>query len=274
MKRKIGNRLFTFFFLVWVLFWILWMPVWMNIIVGESITVPLFDYVGYLLRNPPLLGFLILLVGLAYEMFKPSLNLERDKNWKWTVAGVFLLLVIVTMVIVQEVWIPYKGGYSIFGTRSFEFPAGSGNVHAWPQLLYDFIFTHCTDTTVLALLFGLLFLTKSTPQTSRSYEIMLLGAIIWEAAMLLGHSSFLIFNVDPTTGYYSRFTRMELLAQPWFHWDFWSELIILAGAIWLLAKGKGVSGDANMFKKSKLTRVLIILLLVFFVLLGFFRPGQ
>ena len=269
--EKIGNRLFALFFSAAVLFWILWMPIWENIIIGGT---PPFDYGAHLLQNPPLIGFLIALIGLAYELFRPSLNLKRDKSRNWTSAGVFLLLVVVSMIVVQEIWMPYKNGYSIFGMRSVEFPDGTGNVHAWPQLLYDFLTVHSTDTTVFALLFGFLFLTKSTPQTSKSYEMMLIGAAVYEAAMMIGHFVFLIFNIDVAMGYYSRFTRMELLTQYWFHWDFWSQFVILACSIWLLVKGKGVSGDANMFKKSYLTKGLIILLFVFFILLGFIRPGK
>jgi len=56
---------------------------------------------------------------------------------------------------------------------------------------------------------------------------------------MFGHFSFLVFNIDPTGGYYSRFSRIELLSQYWFQWDFWSELVILVGASWLLLRGKG-----------------------------------
>ena len=226
---NISNRVFAFIFFAIVLLLLLWMPTWTKINLGD---VPSISY------SPPWIGFLIILIGLAYEIFRPSLNLKRDASWKWMLAGGFLLLIILIMVIVQEVWLPYKQGYSIFGMRSFEFPAGSSNISVWPQLLWDLLNVHSTDTTVLALLFGTLFLTRSTPQTSKSYKLILIGAIIFTAFLMLGHFSFLIFNIDPTGGYYSRFTRMELLSQYWFQWDFWSELVILVGALWLLFKGK------------------------------------
>ncbi len=133
---------------------------------------------------------------------------------------------------------PYKHGYSVFGRRSFELPLGTDNIHVWPQLLWDFLNIHSTDTTVLALLFGVMFLTKSTPQTSRSYKLILIGAVIFTAFLILGHFSFLIFGKDPTGGYYSRFTKIELLSQWWFQCDFWLELVILVGALRLLFKGK------------------------------------
>ena len=226
---NISNRVFAFIFFAIVLLLLLWMPTWTKINLGD---VPSISY------SPPWIGFLIILIGLAYEIFRPSLNLKRDASWKWMLAGGFLLLIILIMVIVQEVWLPYKQGYSIFGMRSFEFPAGSSNISVWPQLLWDLLNVHSTDTTVLALLFGTLFLTRSTPQTSKSYKLILIGAIIFTAFLMFGHFSFLVFNIDPTGGYYSRFSRIELLSQYWFQWDFWSELVILVGALWLLFKGK------------------------------------
>jgi len=60
---------------------------------------------------------------------------------------------------------------------------------------------------------------------------------------MFGHFSFLISGVDQTGGYYSRFTRLELLSQYWFQWDFWSELVILIGALWLLFKGKRLAAS-------------------------------
>ena len=229
MNNIISNRIFAFIFLTIVLLLLLWMPTWTKINVGDATGV---------VYSPPWIGFLVILIGLAYEMFRPSLNLKRDTNWKWILAGVFLFLVILTMIVVQEIWMPYKQGYSVFGMKSFEFPLGSGDISVWPQLLWDFLNVHFTDTTVLALLFGILFLTKSTPQTSRSYKMILIGAIIFTAFLMLGHFSFLISGIDPTGGYYSRFTRIELLSQYWFQWDFWSEFVILVGALWLLFKGK------------------------------------
>lgn len=224
-----SNRIFAFIFFAIVLFLLLWMPTWTKINVGDT------SSISY---GPPWIGFLIILIGLAYEMFRPSLNLKRDTNWKWILAGGFLFLIILTMIFVQEIWEPYKQGYSVFGMKSFEFPLGTGNISVWPQLLWDFLNVHSTDTTVLALLFGILFLTMSTPQTSKSYKLILIGAVIFTAFLMFGHFSFLISGTDPTGGYYSRFTRIELLSQYWFQWDFWSEMVILVGALWLLFKGK------------------------------------
>lgn len=233
---KTSNRIFASIFFAMVLLLLLWMPTWTKINLGD---VPSISY------GPPWIGFLFILIGLAYEIFRPSLNLKRDTDRKWVLAGVFLFLIILTMIIVQEIWLPYKQGYSVFGMRSFGFPLGTSNIHVWPQLLFDFLNIHYTDTTVLALLFGILFLTRSTPQTSKSYRTILIGAVIFTAFLMLGHFSFLIFNIDPTGGYYSRFTRIELLSQYWFQWDFWSELVILVGALRLFFKGKGLAAVAK-----------------------------
>ncbi len=226
---NISNRIFASIFLAIVLLLLLWIPTWTKINVGDSPGV---------VYSPPWIGFLVILIGLAYEIFRPSLNLKRDTNWKWILAGAFLFLIVLIMIFVQEIWMPYKDGYSVFGMRSFELPLGTGNIHVWPQLLWDFLNVHFTDTTVLALLFGVLFLTKSTPQTSRSYKLILIGAVIFTAFLMLGHFSFLISGADPTGGYYSRFTKMELLNQWWFQCDFWFEFVILVGALWLLFRGK------------------------------------
>ena len=223
------NRVFAFIFFVIVLLLLLWMPTWTKINVGDAPGV---------IYSPPWIGFLVILIGLAYEIFRPSLNLKRDTNWKWILAGVFLFLIVITMIVVQEIWMPYKQGYSVFEMRNFELPPGTGNIYVWPLFLWDFLNILLNDTTVLALLFGILFLTKSTPKTSRSYKLILIGAVIFTAFLMFGHFAFLIFNIDPTGGYYSRFTRIELLNQWWFQWDFWSELVILVGALWLLFKGK------------------------------------
>ena len=233
---NISNRIFAFIFFVIVLLLLLWMPTWTKINVGDAPGV---------VYGPPWIGFLVILIGLAYEIFRPSLNLKRDTNWKWILAGVFLFLIIITMIVVQEIWMPYKQGYSVFGMKSFEFPLGTSNILVWPQLLWDFLNILLNDTTVLALLFGSLFLTRSTPKTSRSYKLILIGAVIFEAFLMFGHFLFLIFGMDPTGGYYSRLTRMELLSQYWFQWDFWSELVILVGALWLLFKGKRPVAGAN-----------------------------
>ena len=227
--NNISNRVFAFIFFVIVLLLLLWMPTWTKINVGD---------VPGVVYSPPWIGFLFILAGLTYEIFKPNLNLKRDANWKWILAGGFLFLIIMTLIIVQEVWMPYKDGYSIFSMKSFELPLGTSNISVWPQLLWDFLNVHFTDTTVLALLFGILFLTKSTPQTSKSYKLILIGAVIFTMFLMLGHFSFLISGIDPTGGYYSRFTRIELLSQYWFQLDFWSELVILVSALWLLFKGK------------------------------------
>ena len=226
---KISNRIFAFIFFAIVLLLLLWMPTWTKINVGDA---------PGIVYSPPWIGFLVILIGLAYEMFRPSLSLKRDTNRKWILAGVSLFLIILTMIFVQDIWMPYKHGYSIFGMRSFEFPLGSGNIIVWPQLLFDFLNTHFTDTTVLSLLFGILFLTKSTPQTSKSYKFILIGALIFTAFLMFGHFLFLIFGKDPTGGYYSRFTRLELLTKYWFQLDFWSEFVIIVSALWLLLKGK------------------------------------
>ena len=116
---------------------------------------------------------------LGIRNIQAKLEFEKRHELEMDFSGSFSFLIIITMIVVQEIWLPYKDGYSVFGMKSFELPLGTGNIHVWPQLLWDFLNVHSTDTTVLALLFGILFLTKSAPQISRSYKLILIGGVIF-----------------------------------------------------------------------------------------------
>jgi len=231
---KVANRLFALFFFVAVGLWVIWQPIMWNI-TGEEIPITAW-YHGYLIYATVMVGYPIVLLGLAYEICWPSLNFEWDRDWRWISVSVFLLLVAVTIILVQAILKPFDPGYSLFGLTEFEFPRGSGRVYVWPNYLWELFGTFCMETTSFSLLFGLLFMTKSTPQTSKGYKIMLIGAIAFEILPMLTY--FLLFFMGVGVGPYVGMTRMQLLTTYWFHWDFWSELAILVSAVYLLKKGK------------------------------------
>ncbi len=229
--KHIKNRAFALFFAIIIFLWMVWSPIWTDVLFGP-VNAPGWPYL-----DPFHLAFFIVVVGLLYEFYKPSLNFELDKNKKWTAAGIFLLA-IAAIVVISIMFLEIdEPGKNIFGSRTFEYPIGSGQTHIWPNLLWEFLSVFCMETVSFSLLFGILFMTRSAPQKSKSYKIMLIGVVAVELFFfLLFYLPFFITGVGQSN--LTGLTRAELLQQYWFHWDFWSELVILAGAIWLLVKGK------------------------------------
>ncbi len=229
--EKIKNRLFALFFFVIILLWIIWSSIWTEVQFGP-VNAPGWPYL-----DPFHITLFIVVIGLLYEVYRPTLNFEFDKNKKWTAAGIFLLAVAVIVVISIMFLEIDEPGQNIFGNRTFEYPLGSGQIHVWPNLLFEFLSVFCMETVSFSLLFGILFMTKSNPQKSKSYKIMLIGAIAVELFFFIGfYLPFFITGVGQAN--FTGLTRMRLLQQYWFHWDLWSELVIFIGAIWLLKKGK------------------------------------
>ena len=223
--------MFALFFAIIIFLWIIWSSIWTEILFGP-VNAPGWPYL-----DPFHITLFIVVVGLLYEIYRPSLDFKFNKNKKWTAAGIFLLAIAVIVVISIAFLEIDEPGQNIFGDRTFEYPIGSGQIHVWPNLLFEFLTVFCMETVSLSLLFGILFMTKSTPQESKSYKIMLIGAVAVELFFfLLFYLPFFITGVGQAN--LSGLTRMELLTSYWFHWDLWSEFVILIGAIWLLRKGK------------------------------------
>lgn len=226
----IKNRIFALFFAMIIFLWIIWSSIWTEVQFGP-VNVPGWPYL-----TPFHFTLFIVVVGLLYEAYSPSLDFKFNNNKRWTAAGIFLLSIAVIVVISIAFLEIDEPGQDIFGDRTFEYPRGSGQIHAWPNLLFEFLTVFCMETVSLSLLFGILFMTKSTPQKSRSYKIMLIGAMAVELFFFLGfYLPFFITGVGQAN--LSGLTRIELLTSYWFHWDFWSEFVILIGALWLLRKG-------------------------------------
>ena len=95
------------------------------------------------------------------------------------------------------------------------------------------------ETSSFALLFGILFLTRSTPQRSPSYRVILIGAVLFEALLpLLTYALAAVGIYGGGPAQYKNFWT-EAVPTLWFWWDLTSELVIFGGAFWLLKKGKG-----------------------------------
>ena len=238
--KYIKNRIFALFFAIIIFLWMAWSPIWTEVQFGPV------DAPGWPYLDPFHITFFIVVVGLLYEVYRPSLDFKFNKNKEWTAAGIFLLATAAIVVISIAFLEIDEPGQNIFGDRTFEYPKGSGQIHVWPNLLFEFLTVFCMETVSFSLLFGILFMTRSAPQRSKSYKIMLIGAIAVELFFfLLFYLPFFITGVGQAN--LTGLTRTELLQQYWFHWDFWSELVILVGAIWLLKKGKL---DLNSNKKT------------------------
>jgi len=255
------NRVFALFFFILIAIQVLWAPIKNSVFMNIPPSTLLSEYI-----NPFNLAFLIVLVGLLYEMYHPTLNFELDKNRKWRAIGIFLFVVAAIVIVVEMFWQPYNPGYSFLGSATFEYPGGSGNFHTLPIPLLSFLNIICMETVSFSLLFGFLFMTKSTPQTSKSYKIMLVGAVALEVLFFI--LSYLLFFVTGMgMGVYSGLTRMELLTKYWFHWDFWSELVILVSAIWLLKRGKEHLHQTRPWTPQEKRFVSIFIVLALFVTL-------
>lgn len=268
--KKIINRIFALFFAVIIFLWIIWNPIW------DEVTTHFVSSLGYPLSifwiSTPDVNFFnffnlflfIIVFGLLYEVYRPTLNFEFNKNKKWTAAGIFLIAISIIVIISIMFLEIDEPGQSIFVDRTFVYPSGSVQIHVWPNLLWEFLSVFCMETVSLSLLFGILFMTKSTPQKSKSYKIMLIGAIVLELFIFIAfYLKFFITGQGESI--YSGYTRIKLLQQYWFHWDFWSELVILISAIWLLKKGKEYAPQIPWTPQEKRFVSIFIVLVLFII---------
>jgi len=121
--------------------------------------------------------FLIITVGLLIEAWKPSLDFTFRRDRRWIFISVILFAV---FVLLSVYWWTFNG-----------FP------HWLPEQGWQATFVEyfskvfACDTSILSLMFGILFLTNSSPKKSLSYKIILIGAVIMELQMFMGHIQFL-----------------------------------------------------------------------------------
>ena len=215
-ERKIMRTLNRVFAITFALIILAWMY---HLITAWDLGTP---------RGPlivPEISFLMMVVGLLVEAWKPSLDFTFRMNKKWMSMSVILFAVFILINI--HFWLAY-------GIVDW-LPQ-----YGWSKTIIEWLTgTFVMETSSLSLMFGILFLTKSVPQKSLSYKIMLIGAVLFEFFLFLGYMEWAISG-SPGSQYYSDFWGYTIF-QPWFWLDLTSEIVIFIGAIWLLVKGKADS---------------------------------
>lgn len=209
-KNKLLNRVFAITFalilLTWMYFFITtWDP-------GTP-------------RGPlivPEIIYLMIVVGLLIEAWKPSLDFTFYRNRRWIFMSVILFAVFVLINV--HFWLAY-------GIVDWLPQFG------WSKTIIEYLTrTFVMETSSLSLMFGILFLTKSVPQKSLSYKIILIGAVLFEFFLFQAYMKWAIIG-SPGSQYYADFWGYTIF-QPWFWLDFTAEIVIFLGGLWLLVRGK------------------------------------
>ena len=159
----------------------------------------------------PEISFLIIVIGLLTEAWKPSLDFTFHRNRKWISASIILFTVFILINVYWWIahgivnWLPHYG---------------------WPETIIEwFTGTFAMETSSLSLLFGILFLTKSVPQKYLSYKLMLIGALIFEILLFPRYIEWAFVNGYPGSQYYANFLGYTIF-QPWFWLDLTVEIVI------------------------------------------------
>lgn len=145
-KNKLLNRVFAITFVLIILTWMYDLWTRFGPPAPESFTLGI--------------TILIIIVGLLVEAWKPSLDFTFYRGRIWIFMSIILFAVFILNSIYWWItyglvdWLPYHGQ--------------SGTIIEY--LMGSFV----VDTSSLSLMFGMLFLTNSTPQKSLSYRIMLI----------------------------------------------------------------------------------------------------
>jgi hypothetical protein len=125
----------------------------------------------------------------------------------------------------------------------------------WQATIVEyFMGSFAMETSSLSLIFGILFLTRSTPQKSLSYKIMLIGLVILEALFFLTYLTAIAGLEVPEQ--YKDFWGFTIF-QPWFWLDITSEIVITIGAVRLLRRAMNI---------KKLFLIIFIFFTVIFLL--------
>ena len=210
-KNKLLNRIFALTFALIILIWMYYLATsWdLGLESRKDLVVPE-------------ICFLIIVVGLLVEAWKPSLDFTFHRNRRWIFISTILFAVFVLINVYWWIvhgivnWLPQYG---------------------WPKTIIEwFMGTIAMETSSLSLMFGILFLTKSVPKKSWSYKLILIGALLFEFFLFFGYAQWMIGGY-PGSQYYNDFFGYTIF-QPWFWLDFTSEIVISIGAIWLFIKGK------------------------------------
>lgn len=178
----------------------------------------------------PEICFLIIVIGLLREAWKPSLDFSFFRDRKWMLMSIILFAVFILI----NVW-----WWAVHGFVNW-LPQ-----YGWSRTIMEYLTgTFAMETSSLSLMFGILFLTKSAPQKSLSYKIMLIGTILLEFSFFMAYAKWAANGV-PGSQYYADFWGYTIF-QPWFWLDLTSEVVIFIGALWLLVKGKVNPKDPSL----------------------------
>lgn len=210
-KNMLLNRMFAIIFALIIIIWMYYLITsWDPGVVRKELIAPE-------------ISFLIIVIGLLIEAWKPSLDFTFHHNRKWIFVSIILIAVFIS---INAYW------WIVHGLVNW-LPN-----YGWPKTLIEwFTGTFAMETSSLSLLFGILFLTKSVPQKSLSYKLMLIGALIFNALLFPRYIQWAFISGYQGSQYYANFFGYTIF-QPWFWLDLTSEVTITIGAVWLLWKGK------------------------------------
>jgi len=217
MKTKIGNRLFALFFVILTLIFMYYTGYG-----GGSVSEPTGNLIQRLIFvifffSTLGIGITIVLFGLLKEIWKPSLDFtfHRDRSW------IFISIILLSVFISYTVW-----WWVAHGPETLLARGQVGAIIEW------FMGSFTIDTSALSLMFGILFLTNSTPQKSSNYKTMLIGALFFESMCFLAYI-LAIAGSDVVPAQYKNFVGFVVF-QPWFWLDLASQVTIFIGAVRLL----------------------------------------
>lgn len=178
----------------------------------------------------PEMSFFIIVIGLLMEVWKPSLDFTFYRDRKWMLTSIILFTVFILINV--NWWLAY-------GVVDWLPKFG------WPKTIIEWLTgTFAMETSSLSLMFGILFLTKSVPQKSLSYKIMLIGAVLFEFSIFIAYMKWAA-NGIPGSQYFADFWGYTIF-QPWFWLDLTAEIVISIGGPWLLIKGKANPKDPSL----------------------------
>ena len=203
--KKLLNRIFALIFALIILVWMVY-----QFTSGPPSQGTESSWFGALIAYSTfMVGYPIVVLGLLQEIRRPSIEFRFHRSVPWLALGVFLLVI---FLLVNEFQWSWRGEFSSYFLGGF-----------------------CMETSSFSLLLGLLFMTRSTPQRSHSYKIMLVGAVLFELFVMIAYLLIAVGVYSPPT--HANFWTEVVTAQ-WFWQDLLSEFAILGGALWLLRKGK------------------------------------
>lgn len=135
--KKLPNRIFALIFALIILAWMIYQ--FASGAPGRGAESPAAASIGVLIvYSTIMIGYPIVILGLLQEVRRPSINFKFHRSMPWLALGVFLLII---FLLVNEFQWSWRGEFSNYFFGGF-----------------------CMETSSFSLLFGLLFMTQTTPQ--------------------------------------------------------------------------------------------------------------